>query len=162
SCSPTAARWAPSRRQGRPPGGRPALPCGPTAPAEPPSPSPSCRSCGPSAPAGAAPDRPVFGGDAPSRPDRPFVPFVTPLKSPGSADDGDEDPMAIRMRLALDRAREAGFSLVEVVVAIGIFGGVMMLLAGVLAGGMRGVHLSKQRTAATADANQILEAARSL
>lgn len=60
------------------------------------------------------------------------------------------------------RTDEGGFTFVEVVAAIGIFSLVSLFMAAVMAGGMRGVMLGKQRSVATADANQLLETARSL
>jgi prepilin-type N-terminal cleavage/methylation domain-containing protein len=57
---------------------------------------------------------------------------------------------------------EQGFTMVEVTVAISLFAVVSVFMAGVMAGGLRGVLLGKQRAAATADANQVLETARSL
>jgi prepilin-type N-terminal cleavage/methylation domain-containing protein len=57
---------------------------------------------------------------------------------------------------------DGGFSLLEVLVAIGIFAVVAAFMSQELAGGLRGVLGSKRREVATQEANRILELARSL
>lgn len=73
--------------------------------------------------------------------------------------------MLIGWRQRIDRARrdpESGFTLVEVSVAIALFGMVMILMTTMVAGSLRGVLLGKQRSVATAFGNRVVEQARNL
>src|SRR5438270_9264344 len=58
--------------------------------------------------------------------------------------------------------REGGFTVIEIMVAMGILSVVLSVMAGTLASSVRPILLSKQRAVATAKAQQILEQARSL
>ncbi len=62
----------------------------------------------------------------------------------------------------LVRTEEGGFSLIEILIAMGIFSIVAMFTLGSLASGLNGVLLGKRREVATHEANQLLEIARSL
>lgn len=62
----------------------------------------------------------------------------------------------------LVRSDQAGFSLVEVIVAMGIFAIIATFMAGSLAGGLRGALTGKRREVATQEGNRLLEIARSL
>jgi len=62
----------------------------------------------------------------------------------------------------LVRSGEEGFSLVEVVISIGVFAIIATFMAGMLAGGLRGALTGKRREVATQEGNRILEVARSL
>jgi prepilin-type N-terminal cleavage/methylation domain-containing protein len=62
----------------------------------------------------------------------------------------------------LVRSGDQGFSIIEVLVAIGIFAVIASFMAQTLAVGMRGVLLGKRREIATQEANRMLEIARSL
>ncbi len=62
----------------------------------------------------------------------------------------------------LVRSDEKGFSLIEVLVSIGVFAIIATFMAQTLATGMRGVLLGKRREIATQEANRVLEIARSL
>jgi type II secretory pathway pseudopilin PulG len=73
--------------------------------------------------------------------------------------------MTLRWRLALRRARnapEGGFTIVETVIAMGLFGAAMILMTAMVANGMRGVLQGKQREAAGGESNSVLETARNL
>ncbi|HVL82334.1 MAG TPA: prepilin-type N-terminal cleavage/methylation domain-containing protein, partial [Actinomycetota bacterium] len=60
------------------------------------------------------------------------------------------------------RKREDGFTMVETMVAIAIFGVVGIAMAGLMSSGMKGLLHSRQRTVSVADANEVLETARAL
>lgn len=62
----------------------------------------------------------------------------------------------------LVRSEEGGFSLIEIIVAMGVFSIVAMFTLGSLASGLNGVLLGKRREVATQEANKLLEIARSL
>ncbi len=62
----------------------------------------------------------------------------------------------------LVRSEDKGFSLIEVIVSIGVFAIIAAFMSQTLATGMRGVLLGKRREIATQEANQVLEIARSL
>src|SRR5688572_15268595 len=57
---------------------------------------------------------------------------------------------------------ESGFSVIEVSVAMLVFGMVATFMSTLLAGGLKGVLLGKRREIATLEANRTLEIARSL
>lgn len=71
-------------------------------------------------------------------------------------------PRFVRLRRAASERGEGGFSLLEGVVAIGLFGTVILGLLGALTTGVKGVVTGRQRTGATAIANQVIEQARAL
>lgn len=62
----------------------------------------------------------------------------------------------------LVRSDDSGFSLVEVIVSIGVFAIVATFMAGALAGGLRGALTGKRREVATQECNRLLEIAHSL
>jgi prepilin-type N-terminal cleavage/methylation domain-containing protein len=62
----------------------------------------------------------------------------------------------------LVRSDDKGFSLIEVLVSIGVFAIIATFMAQTLATGMHGVLLGKRREIATQEANRVLEIARSL
>lgn len=69
----------------------------------------------------------------------------------------------MRWRLLLERARrQDGFTVIEVLMAVTVFAVAMMVMTAMIAGGLKGVLQSKQRTSATGNANQVLEQARNL
>jgi prepilin-type N-terminal cleavage/methylation domain-containing protein len=57
---------------------------------------------------------------------------------------------------------ESGFSMIEVTVAIAVFGLVATFMSHLLAGGLKGVLVGKRREVAIQEANRVLEIARSL
>lgn len=59
-------------------------------------------------------------------------------------------------------SRQDGFSVVEVIVSIGVFAVVMLLISTMLAAGMRGVLLGKHKEVASQEANRVSELARSI
>lgn len=82
--------------------------------------------------------------------------FLLPqIRRPSSADKNS------RFR-GLVRSEESGFSLVEVIVSIGIFAIIATFMAGALAGGLRGALTGKRREVATQECNRVLEIAHSL
>ena len=62
----------------------------------------------------------------------------------------------------LVRSGDQGFSLIEVLVAIGVFAIIASFMAQTMASGLRGVLLGKRREVATLEANRVLEVVRSL
>ena len=62
----------------------------------------------------------------------------------------------------LVRTGDDGFSVIEIVVAMGIFALVASFMGQMLVGGFRGVLLGKRREVATQEANRMAEVARSL
>lgn len=68
----------------------------------------------------------------------------------------------LRIRRGLVRTDESGFSIIEVLIATGVFAVVSLMVAGMLTTGLRGVLLGKRREVATEEANKTLEIARSL
>lgn len=62
----------------------------------------------------------------------------------------------------LVRSDESGFSIVEILVSIGVFAIIATFMAGSLAAGLRGVLDGKRREVATQEGNRLLEIARSL
>lgn len=81
--------------------------------------------------------------------------FLPQIRRPVGAGKGP------RLR-GLVRSEESGFSLVEVIVSIGVFAIIATFMAGALAGGLRGALTGKRREVATQECNRILEIARSL
>ena len=67
-----------------------------------------------------------------------------------------------RRTRGLVRSDEGGFSLVEVIVSIGVFAIIATFMAGALAGGLRGALTGKRREVATQECNRLLEIAHSL
>lgn len=64
------------------------------------------------------------------------------------------------MRRGLDRCREDGFSLVEIVIALGIGAVVMQMTAFGISGGLRGASASRNTVQATGLAREVLDTAR--
>lgn len=62
----------------------------------------------------------------------------------------------------LVRSDQSGFSLIEILIAMGLFSIVAMFTLGSLASGLNGVLLAKRREVATQEGNKLLEVARSM
>lgn len=58
--------------------------------------------------------------------------------------------------------QDAGFSMIDLAISVGLFGLVMAMLGSMMATGMRGIVVGRQRENAAQDAGDVLEVARSL